>query len=54
VVGARRARPETGLDIPVVLDLECGHVPPRMPLVNGALCRLVVENDRRELTQSFT
>jgi muramoyltetrapeptide carboxypeptidase LdcA involved in peptidoglycan recycling len=42
-----------GLDVPVLLDVECGHVPPRMPLVNGSLGRLVVEGDRQELTQSL-
>ena len=24
-----------GLGVPVVLDVECGHVPPQMPFVNG-------------------
>jgi len=43
-----------GLGVPVVLDVECGHVAPRMPLVNGALARLVVDGDRHELTQDPT
>ncbi|MET1058030.1 MAG: S66 peptidase family protein [Nocardioides sp.] len=42
------------LGIPVVLDVECGHVAPRMPLVNGALARLVVDGDRHEITQDLT
>ncbi|MEP6815258.1 MAG: S66 peptidase family protein [Marmoricola sp.] len=42
-----------GLDIPVVLDVECGHVQPFLPLVNGALARVVADGDRREITQSF-
>ncbi|QZY28226.1 S66 family peptidase [Nocardioides coralli] len=41
------------LGLPVVLDLEIGHVPPHLPLVNGALARVVVDGDRRELTQEW-
>jgi muramoyltetrapeptide carboxypeptidase LdcA involved in peptidoglycan recycling len=29
------------LGVPIVADVECGHVAPYMPLVNGALARLV-------------
>ena len=36
------------LGIPIVADIECGHVPPQMALVNGALAR-VVHSD----TESF-
>ncbi|RYP88924.1 LD-carboxypeptidase [Nocardioides guangzhouensis] len=41
------------LGVPVVLDVECGHVSPRMPMVNGALARLVVDGDRHEITQEL-
>jgi muramoyltetrapeptide carboxypeptidase len=41
------------LGIPVVLDVECGHVAPYLPLVNGALARVVVDGDRREITQTL-
>ena len=41
------------LGVPVVLDVECGHVSPRMPMVNGALARLVVDGDRNEITQEL-
>ena len=41
------------LGIPVVLDVGIGHVAPRLPLVNGALARLVVDDDRREITQGL-
>jgi muramoyltetrapeptide carboxypeptidase LdcA involved in peptidoglycan recycling len=41
------------LDIPIVLDVECGHVAPYLPLVNGALAHVVVDGDRREITQSL-
>lgn len=39
------------LDLPIVVDLEIGHVPPHLPLVNGALAHVVVDGDRREITQ---
>ena len=42
-----------GLDVPIVLDVECGHVPPYLPLVNGALARVVVDARRREITQTL-
>jgi len=29
-----------GLDIPVVLDVDCGHVPPHLALVNGAMAEV--------------
>jgi muramoyltetrapeptide carboxypeptidase LdcA involved in peptidoglycan recycling len=41
------------LGIPLVFDLEIGHVPPHLPLVNGALARVVVDGDRREITQTL-
>jgi muramoyltetrapeptide carboxypeptidase len=41
------------LGLPIVLDVECGHVQPFLPLVNGALARVVVDGTRREITQSF-
>jgi muramoyltetrapeptide carboxypeptidase LdcA involved in peptidoglycan recycling len=33
--------------------VECGHVPPRMPLVNGAVARVVVDGARQEVTQTL-
>jgi muramoyltetrapeptide carboxypeptidase len=41
------------LDLPIVLDLEIGHVPPHLPLVNGALAHVVVDGERREITQHW-
>lgn len=41
------------LGIPVVLDVECGHVAPYLPLVNGALARVVADGDTRQITQSL-
>lgn len=41
------------LGIPIVADVECGHVPPYMPLVNGAHARLVFGRDVDSLTQQL-
>ncbi len=42
-----------GLDIPIVFDLEIGHVPPHLPLVNGAMARVVVDGETRQITQTL-
>lgn len=42
-----------GLGVPIIADVECGHVPPYLPLVNGALGRVVLAGDRNELTQTL-
>lgn len=42
------------LDLPIVLDVEVGHTHPFLPLVNGALGRVVVDGDRREITQELS
>ena len=41
-----------GLDVPVVLDVDCGHVPPHLALVNGALAELEVDGATARLTQT--
>jgi muramoyltetrapeptide carboxypeptidase LdcA involved in peptidoglycan recycling len=41
------------LDVPIVADVECGHVPPFLPLVNGARARVVHTPTRSELTQTL-
>lgn len=40
------------LGVPVVLDVECGHVAPYLPLVNGAHAE--VDTARREIRQDLT
>lgn len=42
-----------GLDLPIVLDVECGHVPPYLPLVNGALAHVTVAGQERSITQEL-
>ncbi len=39
------------LDVPIVFDLEIGHVPPHLPLVNGAMARVEIDGDVRRITQ---
>lgn len=41
------------LDLPLVFDVEIGHVPPHLPLVNGALATITVEADRHEIVQDL-
>ncbi|WP_238694340.1 S66 family peptidase [Nocardioides daphniae] len=41
------------LDLPIVLDLEIGHVGPHLPLVNGALATVTVDGDTRTITQEL-
>ncbi|WP_256841550.1 S66 family peptidase [Ornithinimicrobium cryptoxanthini] len=41
------------LDIPIVFDVECGHVPPHLPLVNGALAHLTVTDHERSIVQDL-
>jgi len=43
-----------GLDVPVVLDVECGHVAPFLPLVNGASGRVMMDDERHEITQDLS
>lgn len=39
------------LGLPIVLDLEIGHVPPHLPLVNGALAGITVDGDLQQVVQ---
>ncbi|QNE77103.1 LD-carboxypeptidase [Streptomyces finlayi] len=41
------------LGVPLIADVECGHVPPYMPLVNGALGRVIHDSARSELIQTL-
>jgi len=42
-----------GLDLPLVLDVDFGHVWPYLPMVNGARARVVVDGERAEITQTW-
>ncbi|MGW0331808.1 S66 family peptidase [Streptomyces sp. NPDC003011] len=41
------------LNVPIIADVECGHIPPYMPIVNGAHGRIVHSSSRSELTQTL-
>jgi muramoyltetrapeptide carboxypeptidase LdcA involved in peptidoglycan recycling len=41
------------LGVPLIADVECGHVPPYMPIVNGAHGRLVCTSDHNRLDQTL-
>ena len=41
------------LKIPVVYDIDCGHVPPQITFVNGSYSEVEVENGRGSVLQMF-
>ncbi|TVZ95306.1 muramoyltetrapeptide carboxypeptidase LdcA involved in peptidoglycan recycling [Streptomyces sp. BK340] len=41
------------LGVPIVADVECGHVAPRLPLVNGARARVVHTAARSRIVQTL-
>jgi muramoyltetrapeptide carboxypeptidase LdcA involved in peptidoglycan recycling len=41
------------LHIPVILDVDCGHVPPHLALVNGALAEVIVDGDQASIIQTL-
>lgn len=43
-----------GLDIPIVTDVDCGHVPPQLALVNGARAELEIDEGHAHLMQRLT
>lgn len=43
----------SGLGVPLVLDVEIGHVPPHLPLVNGALATITVDGATQEIVQEL-
>lgn len=42
-----------GLDVPLVFDLEIGHVPPHLPLLNGATAHIVIDDHEHSITQHW-
>lgn len=43
-----------GLDVPVILDVDCGHVVPQLALVNGALAHVVIDESEQTITQTLS
>lgn len=41
------------LDVPVAYDIDCGHKPPQLTLINGAYAEVTVEAGRGMLVQTF-
>lgn len=41
------------LDIPIIGNVDCGHVPPQMPIINGALGRVVFSDTEQFLEQKM-
>lgn len=41
------------LDVPIIADVDFGHVPPGNVLANGAAARVIVDGDQREIVQTL-
>ena len=41
------------LGVPVIYDIDCGHQPPQLTLINGAFADLTVENGKGIVVQEF-
>jgi muramoyltetrapeptide carboxypeptidase len=41
------------LGVPVVLDVDCGHVAPHLALVNGSLAEVTLTDTTATITQSL-
>lgn len=41
------------LGLPIVFDLEIGHVPPHLPLVNGAMATVAIDSGAGEIVQEL-
>ncbi|MEE8602727.1 S66 family peptidase [Euzebya tangerina] len=41
------------LDLPVILDVDCGHVPPQLSLLNGLAAQIVCDGDEQTITQAL-
>lgn len=41
------------LGLPIVFDVEIGHVPPHLPLINGALATVTIDGDTRRISQQM-
>ncbi|REK71728.1 S66 family peptidase [Paenibacillus paeoniae] len=41
------------LDVPIIYDIDCGHVPPQMTFINGAYGEIAVSDGKGTVTQYF-
>jgi len=37
--------------VPVIMDVDCGHVPPQLALLNGAVTELTIVGHTQTVTQ---
>lgn len=45
---------ENELNIPIIYDIDCGHAPPQMTLINGAYAEVEVSNGNGKIVQWFS
>jgi len=41
------------LQVPIIYDIDCGHVPPQMTFINGAYAKIEVADGKGLVTQHF-
>ncbi|WP_270180874.1 S66 family peptidase [Alkalihalobacillus sp. CinArs1] len=41
------------IGVPVVYDIDCGHVPPQLTLINGARAKMTARNGKGKVVQTF-
>ncbi|WP_418936953.1 hypothetical protein [Paenibacillus anseongense] len=41
------------LGVTIVYDIDCGHVPPQMTFVNGAMAEIDIKNGKASVIQYF-
>lgn len=41
------------LNVPIIYDIDCGHVPPQVTFINGALANIEVHNGKATIEQFF-
>ena len=41
------------LNIPILYDIDCGHVPPQLTLINCAYVEVAVEDGKATILQTF-
>ncbi len=39
--------------VPIIFDIDCGHVPPQMTFINGAYAEVETQNGRGVVVQHF-
>lgn len=42
------------LQIPIIYDIDCGHLPPQLTFINGAYARVCVQQGKGTVLQTFS